>query len=106
MPLKQGRNWHVDRVFQESSKSAWIEYLRSMSVLSNLINRFWPRETLALEFYQTSTMQQLNRMTIHPNSRYCISADGQWIAGLLHYQNQLCLYSTTQITRWPVSFAG
>lgn len=98
---KQGHDWYVIRTAKEAFRTAWLESLRSKPYLTQVINRFWPRETLALEFYRTSTQQKLNRMSIHPNSKYCLSEDGQWLAGFLQYNNQLCLYSTAPVPRWP-----
>ena len=36
-----------------------------------------------------------------PNSVYRISHDGQWIAGLLNNKDQIALYSTAPLIRWP-----
>ena len=101
MPVKQGVDWYVISDHRDASQGPWIDSLRSKPLLSQIINRIWPRETLALEFYQTSTQQKLNRMAVHPNSKYCISPDGKWIAGMLRYQFELNLYSTAPVIRWP-----
>ncbi len=101
MPFKHGNIWYSIKDFREASQLPWIESLRDKSVLSGVINQFLPRETLAIEFYQASTQHNWNRISLHPNSKFCISPDGKWIAGLLRYQNQLCLYSTAPLIRWP-----
>ena len=99
--LNHGADWHVFKDFRESYQSGWIESLRDKPILSVIIDKVWPREETALEFYQTSTQQKLNRMALKPNSHYRISRDGQWIAGLLNYKDQLDLYSTAPLIRWP-----
>jgi len=98
---QQGVDWYMVKDFRECSQPAWIESLRNMPLLSGTINRFLPRDSLALEFYQTSTKQKLNRLSIQPNSHCCISSDGHWMVVLLNGKNHYGLYSTTALIRWP-----
>lgn len=99
--LNHGADWHVWKNFRESYQSLWIESCRNKPIISVLINQLWPREAIALEFHQTSSQQKFNRISLKPDSHYCISRDGQWIAGLLNYKDQVDLYSTAPLMRWP-----
>ena len=99
--MEQGHDWYVVRNFRETIQHPWVESLRSKPVLSQIINVIVPRETLNLEFYRMSSLQLMNRLSVRAQCKYCVSPDGQWIAGDLFQPGQICVCSSSAAIRWP-----